>query len=72
MARPERFELPTAWVGDPSDSDRDVESGFEIFYKAQISQALTLTPDIQYWSTDGATDHGTHAWVGGLRLNFEF
>jgi hypothetical protein len=60
------------FAGDPSDPDRDVESGFEVFYKARISQALSLTPDIQYWSTDGATDRGTHAWVGGLRLNFEF
>ena len=59
------------FAGDPSDPARGRESGFEIMYKLQLSQAINLTPDVQYWKrSDGGSDVGV--WIAGLRFNFEF
>ena len=46
-------------------------AGSELFYRLQITQAVNLMPSIQYWNRDRAGS-GSGAWVGGLRVNFEF
>jgi hypothetical protein len=60
-----------AFTGQPSDAARGTESGTELFYRLQISQTLNLMPSVQYWNRD-QTGGGSGAWVGGLRVNFEF
>lgn len=59
------------FTGQPSDSSRDRESGTELIYRLQITQAINLLPSIQYWSRD-ETGGGSGAWIGGLRVNFDF
>ncbi len=59
------------FTGQPSDASRGTESGAELFYRLQLTQALNLMGSAQYWSRDRAGG-GSGAWVGGLRVNFEF
>jgi hypothetical protein len=60
------------FAGDPSDPDRGTESGFEVFYRLQLTQAVGLMPDLQYWSRDDRDGDGARAWVWGIRAEFEF
>lgn len=50
--------------GDPSTASRGRESGVEVMYKLQMSQAMSLSPDLQYWNRD---DGGleVRTWVPG-------
>jgi len=60
------------FAGHPSDPDRGTESGAEIFYRLKLTQAVSIMPDLQYWSRDDNDGSGTRAWVWGLRADFEF
>ena len=59
------------FTGQASDASRGRESGSELFYRLQITQTLNLMPSVQYWNRD-QTGGDSGAWVGGLRVNFEF
>ncbi len=60
------------FVGDPSDSARGSESGIEIFYRLRLTQAVSVMPDLQYWSRDDPGGGGARSWVWGIRAEFEF
>jgi hypothetical protein len=60
------------FVGDPSDAARGAESGGEVFYRLQLTQGVSLMPDLQYWSRSDRGGAGAQTWVWGLRANFEF
>jgi hypothetical protein len=61
-----------ACAGDPSDPDRGVESGGEAFYRLQLTQGVSVMPDLQYWSRDDRGASGASSWVWGVRVNFEY
>jgi len=69
--KPDRLGLGV-FSGDPSDAARGAESGGEMFYRLQLTQAVNVMPDLQYWSRSDRGDAGARTCVGGLRLNFEF
>jgi hypothetical protein len=58
--------------GDPSDADLGWESGFEVFYRLQLTNAVSILPDLQYWRRDDPDGNGTRSWVWGIRSEFEF
>ena len=60
------------FVGDPSDPDRGTESGFEIFYRLKLTQALSVMSNLQYWSRDDRHGEGPRTWVWGIRAEFEY
>lgn len=49
----------------------DRESVYELYYNAQISPWLTVTPDVQYVVNPGA-DEGRDSFVVGVRLQMSF
>ena len=61
-----------AFSGKPSDNQFNWESGFEVFYKLQLTHAVSVTPDLQFWyrNDDGAA--AVNTWVWGIRSEFEF
>jgi len=60
------------FAGEPSDADRGVESGFEVFYVVRLTQTVSVMPDVQYWHRNDRDGPGARTWVLGLRLDFEF
>jgi carbohydrate-selective porin OprB len=60
------------FVGDPSDPDRGTESGFEVFYRLKLTQAVSVMPDLQYWSRDDRHGEGARTWAWGIRAEFEY
>jgi carbohydrate-selective porin OprB len=60
------------FAGDPSDTSAGTEHGMEIFYRLQLTQALNIMPDLQYWKRNGNTTSRTDAWVAGIRINFDY
>lgn len=58
------------WQGDPTDPDLGHETGVEMFYRAQVSPALQVTPDIQYLSNP-ANSSSASELVFGLRFRLE-
>lgn len=61
------------FLGQPGASNYKRESGFELFYKLQLTQAISLTPDLQYWyRKDDGTSGNVNTWVWGLRSEIEF
>lgn len=60
-----------AWYGDPSNSALRSEKGVELFYKAQVSPAMQITPDIQV-VFDPANSSASTEVVVGLRVRLEF
>jgi hypothetical protein len=62
-----------AFLADPSDESFGAEYGGEVFYRLQLTQAMNLMPDLQYWSNDRTDDGSSEGkWIIGFRLNFEF
>ncbi|MGB0660854.1 MAG: carbohydrate porin [Mangrovicoccus sp.] len=59
------------WWGHPSDATLDPEQGLEIFYKAQISRFLEITPDIQLVKDPAFSTRDSDV-VLGLRLRLFF
>lgn len=55
------------WQGDPTDDSLGMERGFEAFYRAQVSRAFEITPDIQYISNPALSDSNSEL-VFGLRF----
>ena len=84
----ELFSLGTLWLnpfsrrqdilgigfftGKPSKVQLGWESGFELFYKMQITNAVSLMPDFQFWFRDQADSSGLESWVYGVRSEVEF
>jgi hypothetical protein len=60
------------FAGEPSDADRGVESGFEVFYVLRFTQTVSLMPDVQYWHRNDRDGPGARSWVLGFRADFEF
>ena len=60
------------FYADPSDAERGHESGFEIFYRLRLTQAIGFMPDVQYWYRDDPDGSRTRSWVWGVRMEFEF
>ena len=60
------------FAGAPSDTERGRESGFEIFYKLQLSNAVSVLPDLQYWLRDDSDGSSPRIWIWGVRSEFEF
>lgn len=59
-----------AWHGDPADPTLRNEKGVELFYRAQISPFLQVTPDIQV-VVDPANSSRSSEVILGLRLRLE-
>ena len=60
------------FTGNPAESETyNWESGFELFYKLQLTNAISILPDIQFWFRDDAI-MDVSTWVWGLRSEFEF
>ena len=59
-----------AWYGNPSDPALHSEKGVEVFYRAQISPALQLTPDLQV-VFDPANSTRSSEIILGLRVRLE-
>jgi len=60
------------FAGKPSDGTLGWESGFEIFYRLRLTNAVSVLPDLQYWRRDDPDGDGTRSWVWGIRSEFEF
>jgi len=60
------------FAGKPSDASRNLESGGEIFYKLQLTHAISVTPDIQYWLRTDNNSENIHTWIWGIRSEIEF
>ena len=60
------------FVGDPVNAARGDEYGAELSYKLQLTQDISLMPDLQYWYRDDPDGQRTSTWIGGIRANFEF
>jgi carbohydrate-selective porin OprB len=60
------------FAGKPSDADRGVESGCEVFYVLRLTQTVSVMPDLQYWWRNDEDVPGARTWVLGLRAEFEF
>ena len=60
------------FAGDPSDSARGLESGAEVFYRLQLTQAVSVMPDVQYWSRGDPSGQDARTWVWGVRVEFQF
>ena len=61
-----------AFAADPSARTRGIEWGFEINYRVQLTQAMSVMPDLQCWFRDDPSGEKTRTVVGGARVNFEF
>jgi len=61
-----------AFTGKPSDPNFNWESGIEMFYKLQLTNAIGLLPDIQYWFRNDNNSSDVQTWVFGLRSEIEF
>gem|GEM_PF-1869946 len=72
MGRQNDFMAVGAFVGDPSDPSRATESGVELAYRIQLTQAVNLMPDLQFWTGRDASGKRSRAWIAGVRLNFEY
>ena len=55
------------WHGEPANQSLGRETGVELFYKAQVSPALQVTPDIQLVLDPTNSNHSVEA-IFGLRL----
>ena len=60
------------FAGEPSDADRGVESGFEVFYVLRLTQTVSLMPNVQYWHRNDRDGPGARSWVPGFRADFQF
>jgi hypothetical protein len=60
------------FAGDPADSSAGTERGTEIFYRVQLTQALNIMPDLQYWKRSGKATNPADTWVAGIRVNFDY
>jgi hypothetical protein len=60
------------FTGKPSDPNHNWESGIELFYKLQLTNAIGLLPDIQYWFRNDENIPNVQTWVFGLRTEIEF
>lgn len=72
FSRPRDLLGVGAFVGDPSDSSKGSEKGLDVFYRIQLTQALNITADIQYWNRRDAGDGTTNTWIYGIRGLFAF
>ena len=74
VKRPLGFEYDRAgfgaWHGTPTDPSRRNETGVEIYYRAQVSPFLQITPDIQI-VFDPANSTRSSEVILGLRLRVE-
>ena len=60
------------FVGDPSDPDKGDEYGAELSYKLQLTQDISVMPDLQYWYRSDPDNQKISTWIVGFRGNFEF
>jgi hypothetical protein len=60
------------FAGSPSNATLGWESGFELFYRLRLTNAVSVMPDLQYWRRNDPDSDGTHSWVWGVRSEFEF
>lgn len=58
--------------GKPSDAAHNWESGFEVFYKLQLTHAVSVLPDLQYWFRNDWDIASIQTWIIGLRSEVEF
>ena len=74
VKRPLGFEYDRvglgAWHGTPADGSLGSEKGVEVFYRAQVSPFLQITPDIQI-VFDPANSNRSSEVILGLRLRVE-
>jgi len=65
------FGVGVAW-GDPTDPMVDDETVIETFYRIQLTDTLTVTPDLQFILDPGANPARDVIVVAGVRLQFLF
>jgi len=73
--RSDTFGVGVNWgkpAETPSVSDPDSQYTAEIFYRFQLFQHMTITPDIQYLKNPGLSTEKTTIWVAGLRARMVF
>jgi len=70
--RPQDLVGLGVFTGKPSDPNHNWESGIELFYKLQLTNAISLLPDIQYWFRNDENIPDVQTWVFGLRTEIEF
>ena len=70
--RPQDLVGLVAFTGKPSDPNHNWESGIELFYKLQLTNAIGLLPDIQYWFRNDKNSSDVQTWIFGLRSEIEF
>lgn len=56
-----------AWWGDPTDNRLNDERGLEIFYRAQVSPYLQISPNVQFVDNPALSDQSSEI-IFGLRL----
>jgi porin len=54
------------------DPEFDTETGFELYYKAEVLPWLSVTPDLQFIIDPGARGENSDAWVTTLRFRVTF
>jgi hypothetical protein len=60
------------FAGRPSDPVHKLESGIEVYYKLQLTNAVSFVPDLQYWLRNDGDGEKTRTWVLGFRSEIEF
>lgn len=60
------------FVGDPSSPEKAYEYGAELSYKLQLTQDISVMPDLQYWYRNDSRAQRISSWVTGVRVNLEF
>ena len=56
-----------AWWGNPTDDTLNDERGFEVFYRAQVTPYLQITPNVQFVDNPALSNESSEV-VFGLRL----
>jgi hypothetical protein len=72
LDRPQDLVGLGVFTGKPSDAELNWESGIELFYKLQLTNAIGLLPDIQYWFRNDENISDVQTWIFGLRSEIEF
>lgn len=54
------------------DKNLDRETGYEFYYRCQITPAIALSPGVQYIQQPGARTSNADAWLVAIRSRFTF
>ena len=70
--RSDMFGLGMNW-SEPSNEKLDAQAAYELFYRAQLSPRLAITPSVQFVDGPALPDApGAQLWFYGVRARFTF